>query len=450
MSDYRDIKRGDAPATQPVPTGRRVVAVIGIDTYRNWGRLKNAVNDALGVQRLFRQLGFEELIPPLLNDAATFTAIRRLVITDLRKQLHEHDSLVLFFAGHGYTETSKLQSTPVRVGYIIPADSDAAGGDAGTWLELEAWLKDVSRLPPRHILVILDSCHSGMALELSRARGPSSEPLRELLSRRSRRVITSALDNQQALDDGPVPDHSLFTGLLLRGLQGDIASDDRASVTGSELAVYLQRCVSEHRGAEQTPDFGALPWDARGDMVIPVLNRSRSTPLSPLAPHNDTTPPPGPRVLLHYRWLGLALIAVSALTIGGIYYNSRDNHQDSHNVMDAGGDHDANTASGGSVDGDASNSNDARVQNDAGVDTVEKFPVTDANIIDARIAPSDSSAPRPTPSPHPVNCYKLATGGYKIGKPTCTPPATCDLPDAATTNNQSFIRLHCEQLCTCH
>ena len=50
--------------------------VIGIDQYKSWPRLGNAVNDATGFARELKgKLGFQEAAPPLLNQDATRQAI---------------------------------------------------------------------------------------------------------------------------------------------------------------------------------------------------------------------------------------------------------------------------------------------------------------------------------------------------------------------------------------
>ena len=146
-----------------VVEGRKVVVAIGIDRYRAWPTLHNAVNDAQGALHVFQRLGFEQITAPLTDDAATADAIRHLV-TDELASLGGDDSLVLFFAGHGYTRTRTLPSGPVQTGFIIPVDGDRPEGRTATWLRLDTWLSDVARLPARHILVILDACHSGIAL----------------------------------------------------------------------------------------------------------------------------------------------------------------------------------------------------------------------------------------------------------------------------------------------
>jgi uncharacterized caspase-like protein len=167
----RDIQFDDEPRRGGASVGRSVVAVIGIDDYAAWPKLGNAVSDATGISGLFQRLGFVEVTAPLLDSAATCQAMRSLVVDDLA-QLSRDDSLVLFFAGHGHTQTINLGDVSVKTGYLIPVDATSPGRQAATWLRLDSWLSDVARLPPRHILVIIDACHSGIALDARRSPDP--------------------------------------------------------------------------------------------------------------------------------------------------------------------------------------------------------------------------------------------------------------------------------------
>lgn len=261
--------------------GRSLIAVIGIDQYRAMSPLSNAVNDACGTLRLFQQLGFEQATEPLLDESATAIAINRLVSDDL-VTLDVEDNLVLFFAGHGTTTVRKFpDGIAIKTGYLVPFDATNGNGKIASWIKLDAWLDDVSRLPARHILVILDACYSGIALSsLIKWRGSpvwsSNESFEHLHRLRSRRIITSALDHQQAMDSGPVQGHSLFTGCLIQALTKELGQDGRMMTTGSELSVHLRHRVTTYPQSQQTPDFGALALDDRGEMIIPVLT-TRST-----------------------------------------------------------------------------------------------------------------------------------------------------------------------------
>ena len=310
----------DLPATR----GRNVVAVIGIDRYRHWPRLHNAVNDARGARDVFLRHGYEELVAPLFDDLATAEAIRRLVTDDL-SELAPNDSLILFFAGHGHTHAKTFEDGhAVKTGYMVPVDADAPGGRIATWLRLDNWLSDVARLPARHILVILDACYSGIALgSIIRWRDsgvPATASLDHLSRRRSRKIITSALDDQRAMDSGPVPGHSLFTGCLIEGLTAGLAGRGRTVATGSEIGLYVQQRVTTYPDSAQTPDFGTLELDNRGELLI-GLDETISEEVPP-PPSQPPRPPPSrprtevPRHRWHARWqwsvIGLAIAGASA------------------------------------------------------------------------------------------------------------------------------------------
>lgn len=318
---HRDVEPGPRSRQSGIRGGRSVIAVIGIDEYVAWPRLGNAVSDAVATSRLFHQLGFVEVTPPLLEHAATCEAMHRLVTDDLA-DLSPDDSLVLFFAGHGHTHTAHFGDVSVRTGCVIPVDGAPARSHvSASWLRLDSWLSDIARLPPRHILVIVDACHSGVALSsIARWRHEGSWPILPpdaLQARRSRRIITSALDDQRALDTGPMPDHSLFTGCLLEGLSGGLAEGGRRLTTGRQLGQYLQDRVRSYPQSTQTPDFGAFELDDRGDLAIPIL---------PLLGEATAVSPPGtsPRDTLEEPVPGLSVLwglpRIPPITLRGLGY----------------------------------------------------------------------------------------------------------------------------------
>jgi hypothetical protein len=327
---HRDIASGNDSA-HDVRSGRQCIAVIGIDGYTGWTRLHNAVNDAQGILRLFSQLGFESIGPPLFDEMATGDALRRLATDDLAT-LGLEDSLVLFFAGHGTTLTrTYFGGASVKDGYLIPVDGAQPGGGTGSWLRLDSWLADVTRSPAKHILVLLDACHSGIALgpiirwRSRGAAGPRREPLDRLRARRSRRIVTSALDDQLAMDGGPVPGHSLFTGCIIEALTGGLAASlGERLVTGSQIGHYVQRRVAEYPGSTQTPDFGSLELDDRGELVMCIAPELPAEPSQPshvdvsssIAAPAPTPDLPRPR-LAALRWVvaGSSVVAVAALAI---------------------------------------------------------------------------------------------------------------------------------------
>ncbi|HEX7842743.1 MAG TPA: caspase family protein [Kofleriaceae bacterium] len=252
--------------------------MIGIDRYRRWDPLNNAVGDARGVLATFEELGFVSVVAPLLDDAATGDAIR-LLPASLKPELDGNDSLVVFFAGHGHTITERFSDGfPVSKGYLIPVDADRSEKRDHTWERIEPWLTTIAELPPRHILVILDSCRSGIALSRgTQYRGvgvrPDGAPV-PFHERRSRRVLTSALDDQRAMDGGPIAGHSVFTGYLIEALRGGASARQHessgvsVSVSVSAIAEYVHRRVEEHTRSRQVPGLGVLEYHDLGELYL--------------------------------------------------------------------------------------------------------------------------------------------------------------------------------------
>lgn len=279
----------DLPAEPPaksedevVAKGRDLVVVIGIKHYHDkiWRTLDNAVTDAQGVQDLFtKTLNFLAPIEPLLDGKATKAAITALVQEQLHELLKPDDNLVLFFAGHGHTRVAGPQGAAIEIGFIIPVEARA--GHWGDYIKISSFLEDVSQLPARHVLVILESCYAGFALseQVKRTdRGGEVRYQHDLIKRRSRKVITSARHDQTALDGGPHPGHSLFTGTLIDGLfWGEADTDHNGLVTSSELGLYLEQRVGQASRSEQTPDSGSFYLDDRGQLFIPLSAPARLT-----------------------------------------------------------------------------------------------------------------------------------------------------------------------------
>ncbi|BAT54413.1 hypothetical protein NOS3756_33820 [Nostoc sp. NIES-3756] len=280
-NENSDLERKLVPVVteiKPVEQGRSLVVVIGINEYAHWQKLKNAVQDAIGIQQtLIDKLGFSAPISPLINEAATKLAITSLIEDQLRDELQGDDNLVLFFAGHGHTRVDKIDGKIVgETGFIVPVEARGPKEVWGDYIQIDPLLQSISRLPARHILVILDSCHSGFALgEAMKSTRDAVRYEKDLSSRISRKVITSARREQLALDGGPIPGHSLFTGTLVDGFNwGKADLDGNGLITSSELGLFIQQQVAQASQSNQTPDFGSFYFDDRGEMVISLRNQS--------------------------------------------------------------------------------------------------------------------------------------------------------------------------------
>jgi hypothetical protein len=267
--------------------GRYVFAGVGIDAYQQaalWKPLDNAVNDVLRMrQALVDVYGFDAPEEWLLTDsAATAQAILSL-IDQLRQTLQPDDNLVFFYAGHGAEVRDVVGGEEVgRTGFIVPVNVKGPVSQVPSqYVNIQMLLEALARLPARHVLVILDSCYSGLALESSfKTRGGGeTQQVRDLVSRVSRRILTSAQADQLAADGGrDFPKNSLFTGWLVSGLEraaegggsGEPSpdADGDGNVTVTELYAFVRGRVGSDSQSRQTPDFGAFELDQRGELVL--------------------------------------------------------------------------------------------------------------------------------------------------------------------------------------
>ncbi len=274
------------PSPKMQATGSKIVVTIGIDDYQHLTPLRNAVNDATGVQRMFEEkLGYITLPDAsLFNKQATQQAINELIKDRLREELEPDDTLVLFFAGHGATRDDERGGS---VGFLAPVEADKWS----SYLRIDELLDEIGRLPPLHILVIIDTCFSGFALGGSFARQVKAG---ESGRAATRRVLTSARADQLA-SDGKPQTHSPFTTILLNAfasadeeaetsdpvpayLQADFDRDGRINLI--ELGAFVQFEFRKAFQKRQMPDFGTFHHDERGEFVLTTY----SDPYQPTDP----------------------------------------------------------------------------------------------------------------------------------------------------------------------
>ena len=252
-----------APAVQPYRESW--AAIIGIDDYVNWQKLQYAAHDAEGVKdELIQKYNFKpDHVFTLLNGQAT----RQNILTLLGDKLgdptvvqHE-DRVFVFYAGHGATR--KLASGR-ELGYIIPVDADLTNLE-GTAISMTNFQDISEAIPAKHVLFVMDSCYSGLALMRGGGALPSLNYLNEISRREARQMFTAGGADQQVADNGP-NGHSVFTWTLLQGLDGRADLNGDGVITATELADYVAPAVSAL--SRQTPAFGNLPGTEGGDFIF--------------------------------------------------------------------------------------------------------------------------------------------------------------------------------------
>jgi hypothetical protein len=190
--------------------GLRTALVIGAQSYKHWKPLRTSLNDADEIAAALRTLSYEVIT---VRDG-TITDVRR-GLAALRTRLNSpHESVVLFYAGHGVQIAG--------LNYMVPVDFPAdPGGDVLKHLfplteilePLTLLGEDVTKI------VLLDACRNNPLVEkLKTAPGlaePSVAPLNA--------VIGYATEPNNTAEDGDWK-HSPYTKALLRDL-GRVGQD---------------------------------------------------------------------------------------------------------------------------------------------------------------------------------------------------------------------------------
>jgi Caspase domain len=196
----------------------RQALVVGIDYYQSGGNLYGCVNDAHNVKAALERHGDGSVNfgVKLLTGTGPNDLVTRVELKDYVRQLFEGSSetVLFYFAGHGHIEAAG--------GYLLASNSQS--GDEG--LPLSEVLLYANRSSARNKVIILDSCHSGVAGNA--ANGTAQAELSDGLT-----ILTASTAEQYADEANG---SGVFTGLLVDALNGSAANLVGAITPGSIYA----------------------------------------------------------------------------------------------------------------------------------------------------------------------------------------------------------------------
>lgn len=266
---------------------RNAALVIGISAYaRGVPPLQSAAADAERLATILKlQHGYGVT---LLKDAQATGAAIRAALAELQRTIGPEDRVLIYYAGHGYTDDSSQHA-----GYLVPADG--AINDERSWLAAAELMELTSQLACRHFLLILDCCFAG-SLRLAGVRDTRTRDLivmpkqlfRERYERfvqgRAWQVLTSSAGDQTASDvsfDQLARDaaHSPFAQALFAALAGQRSGLLRGDgvITATDLYCFLRDAVelpSLANGRQQTPQLWPLVQHDKGEFVFLAPGRN--------------------------------------------------------------------------------------------------------------------------------------------------------------------------------
>jgi WD40 repeat protein len=246
-----NVKSKDAPlelkgADSLKRKGTAYIIAVGVNEYVNSQyNLKYAVADAQSfadeVRARQNQVGLFERVEviPLLNENATkaniLNAVKRLTgapgpptlkVTgpETIKRVEPEDTVMIYFAGHGTAQSQRFYLLPHDLGYSGDRTNLSQKGlqeilsHSISDLELEEALEG---LDAGHLLLIIDACNSGQALEAEeKRRGPmNSKGLAQLAYEKGMYILTAAQSYQAALEVAQLGHGLLTYALIEEGLK---------------------------------------------------------------------------------------------------------------------------------------------------------------------------------------------------------------------------------------
>lgn len=211
----------------------RIALVVGINYYEHGGSLHGCVNDAHSVKAVLERHdgGAVNFDCRMLVGTDANEQVKRGELKDQIEQLFNADAEIalLYFAGHGHIEATG--------GYLLASDSRR--GDEGVSLSEILTLANAS--PAKNKVIVLDSCHSGIAG--TPPQGGQLATLSEGLT-----VLTASTKDQYATEENG---RGVFTTLFVDALNGSAAN-----LTGDITPGSVYAHIDQSLGAwEQRPVF---------------------------------------------------------------------------------------------------------------------------------------------------------------------------------------------------
>ena len=211
----------------------RIALIVGINYYDHGSPLFGCVDDAHAVKAVLERHdgGAVNFDCMLLTGTSRTDRVDRAELKDRIAELFNTEAkiVLLYFAGHGHIEATG--------GYLLATDSRR--GDEGVSLSEILTLANGS--PARNKVIVLDSCHSGIA-----GTPPTSEQLATLSEGLT--ILTASTKDQYATEKNG---RGVFTTLFVDALNGS-AANLTGDITPGSVYAHIDQSLG---GWEQRPVF---------------------------------------------------------------------------------------------------------------------------------------------------------------------------------------------------
>lgn len=205
----------------------RKALIVGIDYYENISCLSGCVNDAHSVKASLERHADGTInfaTPRLITGTGPSDVVNRSTLKEAVKDLFSGDAeiAVFYFAGHGYIEDTG--------GFLCAGD--CVTGDDG--LALSEVMTFAAQSEAKNKVIILDSCHSGIAGDSPIATG--------FADIKDGTTILTASTAEQYAYESPEGGSGVFTALLVDAL-GGAAANLLGHVTPGSIYAHIDQSL---------------------------------------------------------------------------------------------------------------------------------------------------------------------------------------------------------------
>jgi WD40 repeat protein len=227
------------------PSGEKAtlhVLAVGVTGYRDprlAAGVRFAAEDAKAIAASFAARGLgpvAEVSPPvvLVDGQATRARIEEALM-QMASRVKPIDLFVLYLAGHGIThDDGEYYYLPWEVRYVNAEALRAEGLGAPRLRQL------LSEVKSSKTVVLIDTCSSGSFQLVPAGRDLGEKGAIDRFARLSGRVIIAAAGDKRMALESPDNKRGIFTGALIRGLEGAADSNRNGLVEVGELAIYVE------------------------------------------------------------------------------------------------------------------------------------------------------------------------------------------------------------------
>ncbi|MDO9000486.1 caspase family protein [Sediminibacterium sp.] len=234
-----------ANAAKEIKVGKYYALFIGIDAYSGtWKPLKNAVNDAKGMEAVVKSQYKFDIIKTLYNSQAT----RSKIIDELDwlvANVKENDNVMIYYSGHGELKKE------LNKGFWVPVDAKTTS--TSNYISNSDIQTFLAAIPSKHTLLVSDACFSGDIFRGSVTSLPfenSEKYYIKTYDLKSRQAISSG--GLEPVMDGGKDGHSIFAYYMIQALKNNTSKYYDAS------QLYNKIKIPVGNNSDQSPEFNPI------------------------------------------------------------------------------------------------------------------------------------------------------------------------------------------------